>query len=29
MMDMLITIYSIDGMHPAFTETGKNGSIQR
>jgi hypothetical protein len=25
---VLITIYSIDGMHPAFTETGENGSIQ-
>jgi len=29
MMDMPITIYSIDGMHLAFTETGENGSIQR
>jgi hypothetical protein len=28
-MDMLITIDSIDGMHPAFTETGENASIQR
>jgi hypothetical protein len=28
MMDVLITIYSIDGMHIALTETGENGSIQ-
>jgi hypothetical protein len=29
MMDMPITIYSMDGVHAGFTETGENGSIQR